>query len=414
MINLYKHQVDILNQTKTLNRVAYYLDMGLGKTYVGSEKLKSLNSNVNLVVCQKSKINDWYKHFKENYDYNVIIYNKKINIPDNSVVIINYDLIWRRSELQQLSNFTLMLDESSMIKSSKAERTKFILKLKADNVILLSGTPVGGKYEELYSQCKLLNWKISKTAFWNTYIEFKVIDIGGFPMKKITGYKNVDRLKSKLREHGAVFMKTEEVLTLPEQNFINVVVDSTTEYKKFKRHRLIKIDDKELVGDTSLTKLLYLRQLASQYNKNKVAALKDILESTNDRVIIFYNFKEEYEVIKKLCVKLDRSYSSINGDIKDLSAYEDIDNSVTLVQYQAGAMGLNLQLSNKIVYFSLPLSSELFEQSKKRIHRLGQTNSCFYYYMLTDKSIEHDILEVLNTRKDFTDKLFQEIEGGFI
>lgn len=412
-VNLYPHQNDVLDQTKDKNRVAYYLDMGLGKTFVASEKMKLLNEDINLLVCQKSMISTWEKHFKTFYpEYNIIIYNKPTEIPNKSIVIINYDLIWRRAELQALKDFTLILDESSCIKNTTANRTKFILKMKPKNVILLSGTPVGGKYEELYSQCKLLGWNITKKAFWNTYVEFTNIDIGGFPMKKVTGYKNIDRLKQKLRDHGAIFMKTEEVINLPDQTFINVSVSNISEYKKFNKNRLVTIENKELVGDTSLTRMLYLRQLASQYNKNKLAALKDLLESTNDRVIVFYNFKDEYEKIKNLCIRLERPISSVNGDLRDLKAYESDDNSVTLVQYQAGAMGLNMQLSNKIIYFSLPLSSELFEQSKKRIHRLGQSKSCFYYYLLTKNSIEEDILEVLNTRRDFTDKLFEEIEGS--
>lgn len=415
LIKLYPHQEQVLKDTENKNRVAYYLDMGLGKTFVASEKMKILNANINLVVCQKSMIPTWEKHFKTFYsDYNILVYSKPTKIPNKSIVIINYDLVWRRKELSLLEDFTLILDESSCIKNTTANRTKCILGMKPKNVILLSGTPVGGKYEELYSQCKLLGWKISKKAFWDTYVEYITIDVGGFPMKKVTGYKNIDRLKRKLKEHGAVFMKTEEVINLPEQNFITINVPTTSEYKKFNKHRLVTIEDIELVGDTSLTRMLYLRQLASQYNKNKIAALKDLLESTNDRVIIFYNFKDEYEKIKDLCNRLERPISCVNGDLRDLKAYESESNSVSLIQYQAGAMGLNMQLSNKLVYFSLPLSSELFEQSKKRIHRLGQAKSCFYYYMLTEKSIEHDILEVLEKRKDFTDKLFEEIEGGMI
>ena len=336
-VNLYPHQKDVLEQTQDKNKVAYYLDMGLGKTFVASEKMKILNADVNLVICQKSMISTWEKHFKTFYpDYNILVYSKPTGIPDKSIVIINYDLVWRRKELQQLKDFTLILDESSCIKNTTANRTKFILSMKPKNVILLSGTPVGGKYEELYSQCKLLGWNISKKAFWNTYVEFINIDIGGFPMKKVTGYKNIDRLKSKLRDHGAIFMKTEEVLELPEQNFVNISVSNTSEYRKFKKNRLITIEDNELVGDTSLTRLLYLRQLASQYNKNKLSALKDLLESTNDRVIIFYNFKNEYEKIKDLCIRLERPISSVNGDLRDLKAYESNNNSVTLVQYQSG------------------------------------------------------------------------------
>lgn len=412
-VKLLPHQEKSIAATKDLNRCAYYLDMGLGKTFVGSEKLKALNTNVSLIICQKSKLQDWYEHFKTFYpQYNTIIYSKTMrSIPDNTVIIINYDLVWRRKELSQLENFTLMLDESSCIKNEKSNRTKFILKMKPSNVILLSGTPTGGKYEELYSQCKLLGWKISKKAFWDTFIITKSMEINGFSIPIVTGYKNVDRLKEKLRDHGAVFMKTEEVIELPEQLDNIVKVDNTKEYKRFVKSRLIEIGDKELVGDTSLTKLLYQRQLASQYNNNKLATLKDLLESTNDRVIIFYNFNEELKEIEDMCIRMERPLSVVNGQRKDLTCYEKDQDSITLIQYQAGAMGLNLQKSNKIIYFSLPLSSELFEQSKKRTHRIGQKNSCLYYYLITKGSIEEKIFEVLGQRRDFTNALFEGIEG---
>ena len=411
-VTLLPHQERSIAATKDFNRCAYYLDMGLGKTFVGSEKLKELNANINLIICQKSKLQDWCEHFKTYYpQYNTIIYSKSMeSIPTNSVIIINYDLVWRRPELLELKDFTLMLDESSCIKNEKSNRTKFILKLKPSNVILLSGTPTGGKYEELYSQCKLLGWKINKKAFWDTYIVTRKMDINGFSIPIVVGYKNVDRLKAKLREYGAVFMKTEEVLNLPEQLDNVIKVESTKEYKKFVKNRLIEIDGKELVGDTSLTKLLYQRQLASQYNSNKTTMLRDLLESTNDRVIVFYNFNEELEKIEDMCIRMERPVSVVNGQRKDLKCYEKDQDSVTLIQYQAGAMGLNLQKANKIIYFSLPLSSELFEQSKKRIHRIGQKNSCFYYYLITERSIEEKIYEVLGQRRDFTNKLFEELE----
>jgi len=188
-----------------------------------------------------------------------------------------------------------------------------------------------------------------------------------------------------------------------------VSIKNTAEYRKFKRDRVIAIDGETLVGDTSLTKLLYLRQLASIYNPNKLVVLKDILNSTNDRVIIFYNFKKEFEIIKVICEGLEKPISQINGDGTDLENYETIDNTVTLVQYQAGATGVNLQKANKVVYYSLTLSSELWMQSKKRIHRIGQNRTCFYYYLITEKSVEEKILEVLKERRDFTLELFEKV-----
>lgn len=410
-VKLLPHQIEAFNQTIDKTKVAYYLDMGLGKTYLASEKAKQLNNNLILLVCQKSKINDWVEHYKLFYpNHNIITYKKSLsNIPNNSIVIINYDLLWRRKELSKLKNYTLILDESSYIKNESSKRTKFILKMKPDNVILLSGTPTGGKYEELYSQIKLLGWNIKKAEYWDTYINYINVDVGGFKVKKVTGYKNVDRLKRKLREHGAIFMKTEDVLTLPETIEYDIKVKPIKEYNQFKKDRVITINNVELVGDTSLTKMLYLRQLAGLYNKNKYEKLIELLEGSDDRLIIFYNFTEESKEIMKICKKLNKPASIVNGKKRDLSNYESLDNTVTLIQYQAGAMGLNLQKANKIIYFSLPLSSELFEQSKKRTHRLGQTRTCLYYYLLTDKSIELDIFETLKQRKDYTDKLFSEV-----
>ncbi len=393
MIKLYLHQQRSLEQTNNKARVAYYLDMGLGKTFIASEKANTLNKQV-LVICQKSKIKDWEQHFSSYYKL--------------TVTVINYDKVWRRPEYLEWTDFTLILDESSLIKNEAAKRTKYILKLQPANVILLSGTPTGGKYEELWSQCQLLGWKISKKLFYDHYIISETIDVGGFPLTKVVGYKNVDRLKQKLRQHGAVFMKADEVLDLPEQIESVIYVAAIKEYKQFKRDRYVVINQTELIGDTSLKQLLYERQLCSQYNKNKFAALKDLFDSNNNRIIIFYNFKAEFEIIKTLT---DRPISYINGLDTDLINYETHSNSITLLQYQAGAMGHNLEKANIVIYFTLPLSSELFEQSKKRIHRIGQTKACFYYYLLTEKSVEAKILNTLKERRDFTDALFKEVGG---
>lgn len=61
-MNLYPHQQKALELTAAHNRCAYYLDMGLGKTFVGSEKALKLNERVNLLICQHSKIVDNYRH----------------------------------------------------------------------------------------------------------------------------------------------------------------------------------------------------------------------------------------------------------------------------------------------------------------------------------------------------------------
>lgn len=421
-MNLYPHQIEELNATEDRNRVAYYHDMGLGKTFVGAEKLVRLGSKLNLVVCQKSKIDDWYDHFMEYYsddflifdlthdcDFNIFFnYQKEKNYSER-IGIINYDLIFHRPELKQLEDFTLLLDESSLIQNEQAKRSKFILNLKPKNVILLSGTPTGGKYERLWSQMKLLGWNISKTMFYDHYVNYHYDDSNGFPLMIIDGYKNEERLKRKMRQYGCRFLKTDEVFDLPNQVDQKIYIPSSKEYRIFKDDSIITLNDNnvELVGNTVLTKLLYERQLCGQYSKEKLSAFKDLIESTEDRLIVFYNFNEEWHKLEKIVNAIDRPSSVVNGQFKDLSALEK-ENGILFIQYQAGSMGLNLQMANRIIYFTPPLSSELFEQSKKRIHRIGQNKTCFYYYLICTGSVEKRIYKTLAMRKDYTEELFKD------
>ena len=447
-LNFMQHQTDALNQTEPFNKCAYYLDMGLGKTFVGAEKVWRLNNAVNVVICQKSKIDDWVEHFTDYYpDYHVLNLTKKSEAitfrnevatlglygeQRDIIGVINYETAFRRSWLRDLKNFTLMLDESSLIQNENAKRSKFILKMQPESVVLLSGTPTAGKYERLWSQVQLLGWDITKKAFYKSYVETQWVENGdGYKQEVIVGYKHVEHLKKKLAQHGAIFMKTSEVLNLPEQIEQKIMVKVTKEYKFFIKNsyllldtlNLIQFQDDsdyygtdvtprvELVGDNSLTKTLYARQLCGQYHKEKLEAFKDLVQSTEDRLIVFYNFTAELDAMKKIAEQLERPVSEVSGNRKDLAAYEFHNDSITFIQYQAGAMGGNFQKANKIIYFTLPLgkgSCDLWGQSKKRIHRIGQDKTCFYYYLLVKGSIEEKNLAALQEGKELTDELFKK------
>ena len=257
------------------------------------------------------------------------------------VGVINYDLIFRRSYIAHITDFTLMLDESSLICNENAKRSKFILKLHPESVILLSGTPTAGKYERLWSQLRLLGWDITKKAFYASYVQTEWVEQGDFKREVITGYKHVEHLKKRLAQFGAVFMKTEEVIELPEQTEQKIFLNVTNEYKFFIKHDYLELDTKnlvrfkddsdyygeditpmvELIGDNSLTKTLYCRQLCGQWHKSKQDAFRDLLESTEDRVIVFYNFNEELSRLTKICDALERPYCAVNGQCRDLRAY---------------------------------------------------------------------------------------------
>lgn len=437
MIKLLKHQESVLKQTADLSHVGYFLDMGTGKTFVGAEKIMRLGYRVNLIVCQKSKVDDWCEHFdlySDTYHNHNVIYDLTekhgfeafIDVAADPTTqhmvigVINYDLIFRRKQLQGLENFTLMLDESQCIQNESAKRSRFILKMRPANVILLSGTPTSGKYERLWSQCRLLGWNISKEAYWNTYIEteWREDTASGFKRPYVMGYKNVPRLKRKLAEHGAIFMKLSDIgVDLPEQTDITIRIPASVEYRKFVKNGYVIINGVERAGDTVLTKFLYARQLCGQFSKEKIEAVRDLIESTDERIVVFYNFYAELELLKKIAEENERPVSQINGSMHDLEAYENEDNAVTFVQYQAGAMGLNLQKAHITIFFTLPFgrgSCATWEQAKKRTHRIGQKSKCLYYYPLVTGSIEEKNLLNLKLGIEYNEQLFAKEIGNEI
>ena len=374
-----------------------------------------------LVICQNSKVSDWSEHFEQFYENkvfaitNVKILQNYLKYTGKKVAVINYEKTYRENykELLKLENFTLIIDESSVLGNSKTNISKTVQKLKFKNLILLSGTPTSGKYEKLWTQLNLLGWQIKENKFYDQFLNRTLLKRFGrtfYQMNKREPYKNVDRLKRKMREYGCVFMKTDEVFDLPEQNFIDVKIKNDKRYKEFEEHSVVEFKSKlfgevEYVGDTQLKQRLYLRELACIHNENKIEKLKDIINSTEGRLIIFYNFNYEKETIKN-CIPKDRPISYVNGDIVDKRNYEKYDNSITLMQYQAGAKGHNMQQANHLIFYSPTEKCEDYMQSIKRIHRIGQTKPCFYYKLIVENSIEENIYTALEKGEDYTNELF--------
>lgn len=409
-MGLFAYQQAALDRVDGKHRCAFYHDMGLGKTFTGAEKLMSDRCwKRALVVCQKSKVADWVDHFEAHYDMPVVDLTKQDVCRDaEAVMVVNYDLIWRRPQLMELDDLALMFDESSLLQNATSKRTKAAMKLagKADTLVLLSGTPVDGKYERLWTQLQMLGWHIDEKLFWRQYVESETTMREGFPITKVTGYKNEERLVRKMKELGCDFLKTDDVIDLPDQRFIRIDVPMSEYYRKFAKTNVITAFGRDFVGDTVFGDLTAKRQLAAAYSRAKLEAFGDLLDGTSKRLVVFYNFDVELEGLTAELEKRYRPYGVLNGKAHDLSPFFDTDEGVALIQYQSGAMGVNLQQADTCVYFSPPLASSLFEQSKKRIHRVGQDKPCTYYELVSKGTVEEKIYDTLAMRRDYTEKLF--------
>lgn len=416
-MQLRKFQVDALDAVGALNRCAFYYGMGLGKTFMGSEKAVRADTPRILIVCQKSKIQDWIDHMNEHYgDIHVLNLRQAkqrdlfcSNAAMRMAGVINYDILSKNARYFPKAGMAVIYDESSMLKNPTAARTKAAMALSCDSLVLLSGTPVGGKYEELWSQARMLGWPITKKEFYERFIVEQVNYLPGVPMpiKTVVGYRNVPELKSMLRKYGALFKRTDEVIDLPGEVDTDIKVPDSAEYRSMKTNGFYrtKSDNTVITANGPLHRMLLLRQLSSSFSEEKLAAFRDLVESTRERLIVFYNFEHEWELIRSEAAAAGRGFSYVNGRGSELYDYNNKAGSITAIQYQAGAMGLNLQKANQTVYFSPTLSYDLYAQSRARTRRMGQDRTCFYWHLVT-RGLEERIYSTLKKREDYTLELF--------
>ena len=432
---LYDFQRQALDKIQDRDNAALFWQMGAGKTISSIELTERWNSQILICLVLKSTVSQWIDELQGQTDRQVFNGYKKskkdgvkafIDATGRKALVIGYDAYKAKSaaELRQYindneENVTMICDESSLIGHMTSERTKAVMKTKTKHRLLLSGTPAtGGKMEAMIPTMNMLGWNITKEKFLQQFChvyEWTDPTRPWMTIPIIQGYKNIDKLREGLQEHGGSFITMEEAgVQLPATTEQIISIQTPPEFKKFIKNGIVKIGDTEIVGENNLTKMLYARQICSVYNPAKAAAVEELLQQAGDEmVIVFYNWTAELRILQSVCGKLHRPMSLVNGQTKDLKNYQAVTpGTVILCQYQAASMGLNLQSARICVFYSQCLSYSDYEQAKARIHRIGQNRNCNFYNLICDGSIEEDILETLEQRRDYTEQLFTEKHGG--
>ena len=432
---LYDFQRKALDKIESRDNAALFWQMGAGKTVSSIELTERWGSQILICLVLKSTVSQWIDELQGQTDRQVFNGYKKskkdgirafIDAAGRKALVIGYDAYKAKSaaELRQYINdnaeqVTMICDESSLIGHMTSERTKAVMKTKTKHRLLLSGTPAcGGRLESMIPTMHMLGWHITKEKFLQQFChvyEWTDPTRPWMTIPIIQGYKNIDKLRDVLKEHGGSFITMEEAgVQLPATTEQIISIQTPPEYRKFMKNGIVKIGDQEIIGENNLTRMLYARQICSVYNPAKATALEELLQQAGDEpVVIFYNWTAELYVLQKIREKLGRPMSIVNGQKKDLKEYENgTPGTVILCQYQAASMGLNLQKARICVFYSLCLSYSDYEQAKARIHRIGQSRNCNFYNLICSDSIEEDILETLEQRKDYTEQLFTEKHGG--
>lgn len=153
------------------------------------------------------------------------------------------------------------------------------------------------------------------------------------------------------------------------------------------------------------------------YDKNRLESLKQFLQEHPDNYLLFYNFTPELIELYQICDELDYNVDVYCGPIKSLAFYQKYSEqtaeqrltnkkNIILANFASGSTGLNWQLYNKCIIFSLPLYKD-WAQGIKRIHRTGQKNTVFYHIFYQNNWLDRGMKKALEEGIDYSNDMFE-------
>ena len=395
---LYEFQKELVNHSKP--DYLYAADVGTGKTLISLHHyLKYEQGEPLLVVAPPAKIKEG------GWDDEIAFVNQKYGL-DIPYKLLSYGVLAKK--WQDYKGYFVIFDECHYVKSPTSQRGKAAYKLTqaSSHFCLLSGTPASNSIEDMINYFIMFGFTKNKTQFNREYGIWEQKFFGSRVVNQVTDYKHKPRLM-KWYKQFAISIKKDDVLDLPPIVFKTVRFKTSKEYKIIAKDRVL--GDVAYDNPSSLTH--GLREHANL--KDKLAYLEMLFEGTDNNIVVFYNYNSELDAIKG--ITKDKTVYEVNGSKQHLppkSEWANTKNSVTLVQYMAGAAGIELQYANIVVYYTPTFSFQDYAQSLGRTHRNGQKKKVTVFKFLTTDSIEENVWGALANKKDFDKKLYIETKLG--
>lgn len=434
---LYSYQKQAVDDLKNFDSSALFFDVGCGKSITSlalyEQKVLQRKCDKLLIICLCAKMEEWKEDCEKWFPFSrvLVIDGKKkskdqFKNNDYDICIINFEKTWRFTELLLISDRTMIIiDESHKIKSSETKVGKFMkdLSYKTPYKVILTATPMGNGYIDLYNQLYFLGLLGgSLSLFKEKYCNERLIYIPGMkPFKQITSYHNTEELDLLVNKYARYYERKLDDDLIPSESMIPITLDKN--YYKISKDRVYK----DIVLDKIGMKRIALKSLCSgtligndllgehheyQLNNYKVDWVKSFLEDFKERVVIFYMYDHQRDVLYDMITnKLKRHCARYCSAYKEREVFEEFEDCVCLVQYKSGSTGVDwLKKSYIGIFYSLPDSYLEFYQAKGRLNRVGQTKKPMYYLLVSKGkySVDYMNYEVLMNKQDFNDQFFAE------
>ena len=429
---LLPYQLDGIAFALGAGRAVIADDMGLGKTIQGIGVAELLSQDINisrvLVVCPASLKSQWRLEINRFTDRScqLVVGSAQERVAQYNTpyffTICNYEQVLRDiMPIEKTKWDLIIIDEGQRIKNWEAKTSQTIKALKSPFALVLSGTPLENRLEELFSVVEFIDGRRLGPAyrFLNRH---RVTNERG----RVLGYKNLDELREKLkpvmlRRTRKKIMKelpprtteirrippTEEQLSLhnDQKRTIRRIISK----KYFTEMDFLRLQKALLICRMAANSTFLVDKQSPGYSSKlaEFEILIDQLMGEEDRkIVLFSEWTTMLNLIEPILEKRNLNYVRLDGSVPQkkrqglIHQFQLDSNCKLFITTNAGSTGLNLQAANTVINLDLPWNPAVLEQRISRAHRMGQERPVQVFLLVTEDTLEESLLETLSAKHE--------------
>jgi len=431
-VEILPYQLDGIAFAAGAGRANLADDMGLGKTLqgIGMAELLAREADIRkvLVVCPASVKAQWRSEVLRfsGRDCQIVLGSAagRSGQYENGCffTICNYEQVLRDIiTIERVRWDLIVLDEGQRIKNWEAKTSQTIKSLRSPFALVLSGTPLENRLDDLFSVVEFIDDQRLGPAF-RFFNRHRVTDESG----KIVGYKDLDLLRERLkpvllRRTRSAVMKdlppraTEIVRIAPtdEQAGIELaqmqIVSAIVRKSYISEMDLLRLQKALLLARMNADSTFLVDKHAPGFS-SKLERLQELLEelaAEDDRkILLFSEWTTMLTLIERQIKRLKLNYVRLDGSVPQkkrqllVHQFQRDPTCRVFLTTNAGSTGLNLQAANTVINVDLPWNPAVLEQRISRAHRMGQKNPVQVYLLVTEGTIEEKLLATLSAKHD--------------
>jgi superfamily II DNA or RNA helicase len=425
---LLPYQLDGIAFAAGAGRAILADDMGLGKTVQGIGMAEFLIREAGirkvLVICPASVKSQWRGevHRFSDRECRLVLGSADERATqyesDCTFTICNYEQVLRDvSAIERVNWDLIILDEGQRIKNWEAKTTRIVKSLRSQFALVLSGTPLENRLDDLFSVVGFIDDRRLGPAF-RFFNRHRVADEKG----KVLGYRDLDVLRKNLepvllrRTRSSVMEdlppRTTEIVRIPatdEQLGIDgaqmMIVSSIVKKKYLSEMDLLRLQKALLLARMNADSTVLVDKREPGYS-SKLDRLAELLEELSQedgrKIVLFSEWTTMLGLIEQILTRLGVSYARLDGSVPQkkrqelVRRFQDDPECRLFITTNAGSTGLNLQAANTVINVDLPWNPAVLEQRVARAHRMGQKNPVHVYVLVTEGTLEEKMLTTLS------------------